>query len=244
MTEKMETRALAIIPTTITEVTDLAERLSKSELLPKELRGKMSNVLVTILAGQEMGLSPMASLRNFHVIEGKPVLSADGMVALCLGSGKAAYFRRTAESDTSVTYETLRVGEDKPQSCTWTMQQAKGAALDKKDNWRLFPRAMLAARAKAELARDVYPDVLAGCFTEDEVGDWKRPAPVDAIDADFTDVQDPPEFSAIDAASTEDELKALAPQLKGLDERHKSAATDRYKARLKTLREQAKESAA
>lgn len=237
MTDSHDTRALAIIPRTIDEVTDLAERLSKSSLLPKSMQGKMPDVLVTILAGQEMGLSPMASLRNFHVIEGKPVLSADGMVALVLGSGKAAYFRRIQDSDTAVTYETLRVGDDKPRSCTWTKDMIKIAGLNTKDNHRLYPRAMLAARAKAELARDVFPDVLAGCYTTEEVGDWERPAPADVQDAEIVSEDPPPELDAIEAAETTEALKALAPSLAKLSSAHKAIATERYKARLKTLRE-------
>lgn len=190
MSETTEVRSLAIIPRTIDECTNLAERLAKSELLPKALRGKVPDVLMTIMAGAEMGLAPMASLRAFHVIEGKPVMSADGMVAICLGSGKAVYFDRVEESDKSVTYQTLRVGSKEPRRCTWTIEMAKQAALHLKDNWRAHPRAMLAARAKAELARDVYPDVLAGCFTADELerGPAREPiTPTDAIDVEFTE---------------------------------------------------------
>lgn len=179
---------MAIIPRTIDECTNLAERLAKSELLPKALRNKVPDVLMTIMAGQEMGLAPMASLRAFHVIEGKPVMSADGMVAIVLGSGKAVYFDRIEESVTSVTYETLRVGSKAPRRCTWTIEMAKTAALHLKDNWRAHPRAMLAARAKSELARDVYPDVLAGCFTADEIDRGTPRAPITAIDVEFTDL--------------------------------------------------------
>lgn len=244
MTDTLETRALAIIPRTIGEVTDLAERLSKSSLLPKSMQGKMPDVLVTILAGQEMGLSPMASLRNFHVVEGRPLLSADGMVALVLGSGKAAYFRRSAESDTSVTYETLRRGEDKVRTCTWTSEMIKRAGLNTKDNHRLFGRQMLAARAKAELARDVYPDVLAGCYTQDEAADWIAPTRnVDVVDAEFTEAPLDP-LSAIDLAETADGLKALAPQLNKLPADQKAVARDRYQARMDALTKPAEEPAA
>lgn len=164
-----ETKALAIVPKSIDEFSDLAERFSKSSLLPKGMQGKAADVLVTIMAGHEMGLAPMASLRAIHVIEGKPVLSADGMIALVLGSGKATYFERVEESDKAVTYETHRVGAKTPRRCTWTIEMAKAAGLHLKDNWRAYPRAMLASRAKAELARDVFPDVLAGTYTMEEI---------------------------------------------------------------------------
>jgi hypothetical protein len=238
------TTALTIVPRTVDEFNDLAERFAKSSLLPKSMQGKAPDVLVTIMAGAEMGLSPMASLRAIHVIEGKPVLSADGMVALVLGSGKAKYFTRVAESDTSVTYETCRVGTDTPRQCTWTLAQAKAAALEKKDNWRMYPRAMLASRAKAELARDVYPDVLMGCYTEDEI---ERSSPIgvslptpspanDVTDAEVvSDEPAPPEIAQLEAATTRAEVKALASKLADLAEPWKTQARERYSARLKEI---------
>lgn len=232
------TTALAIIPRTVDEVNDLAERFAKSTLLPKSMQGKAADVLVTIMAGQEMGLSPMASLRAIHVIEGKPVLSADGMVALVLGSGKAKYFARVAESDTSVTYETCRAGTDTPRRCTWTMAMARAAAVEKKDNWRLYPRAMLAARAKSELARDVYPDVLMGCYTDDEIGG----EPARIVDVPANDIADaepatdrPAVLAELETAATREAVKALAPKLADVPEQWKQVARDQYAARLKEL---------
>lgn len=242
MTDSHDTKALAIIPKTITELMTLSELLAKSELLPKALRGKVPDVAMTILAGQEMGLTPMAALRNFHVIEGKPVMSADGMVALALGSGKALYFRRVEETNDIVTYETLRVGDDKPKRCSWTKQMAKDAGLNTKDNWRLYPRAMLAARAKAELARDVYPDVLAGCAATEEVADWQRPDPADVIEADFTEQPadtepTPHEILALEHTKSEAECKEMASVLAKLPVKWKERANAAYKARLKFHRE-------
>lgn len=250
------TRALAIIPRTIDEVTDLAERLSKSTLLPKSMQGKMPDVLVTIMAGQEMGLAPMASLRSFHVIEGKPVLSADGMVALVLGSGKALYFERVEESETSVTYETMRVGSKTPRRCTWTMEMAKKAALHQKDNWRCYPRQMLASRSKKELAVDVYPDVLAGCYLEDEIEDPRPAQPpraqADVIDAEFVESSAPalapvipeayPELAEIDAATSIEQLKEIAGRFSKRKLTPRDPAYDvvnaKYKARLQWVKAQ------
>jgi hypothetical protein len=242
MSDSHDTKALAIIPKTITELTTLAELLAKSDLLPKALRGKVPDVAMTIMAGQEMGLTPMAALRNFHVIEGKPVMSADGMVALALGSGLAVYFKPIEESAEIVIYETLRVGDDKPRRCTWTRQMAKDAGLNTKDNWRLFPRQMLAARAKSELARNVYPDVLAGCVSDIEHSDWTPPKH-DAEDAEFTETPadsepTPHEILALEHTKSEAECKEMASVLAKLPAKWKDKANAAYKARLKFHREQ------
>ncbi len=244
-----ETKSLALVPRTLDEVNDLAERFSKSTLLIKSMQGKPADVLVTIMAGSELGLAPMASLRAIHVIDGKPVLSADGMVGIVLGSGKAKYFVRVEESDTAVTYETCRVGTDVPRRATWTMQMAKAAALHLKDNWRAHPRAMLAARAKSELARDVFPDVLMGTYTMDEierpetsnapVTRHAQPSPMpDVVDAEIVNdtTAEPAELASIESSTTLEQLNELAPKLAALDGKWKRIARERWTAREKAIK--------
>ncbi|HEU4726484.1 MAG TPA: hypothetical protein VFT22_01285 [Kofleriaceae bacterium] len=236
-----------IVPRSLDEVVTLSEKIAKSGLLPEALRNKVPEVMMQIMAGQELGLAPMASLRSFSIINGKPVMSADAMVAIVLGSGKAEYFRRLGEgSDKSVTYVTKRKGQEE-QRCTWTIEMAKTAALHQKDNWRTFPRAMLASRAKAELARDVYSDILAGVFTADEVTEGyisptTRTDP-DVIEAEFVDSNqsDPPEVTAIDDMNTVEELKAHAAKIAALKltGSAKDRATRRYNERMAVLKRQA-----
>lgn len=253
MTEK----ALMIIPRNLDEVKNLSELMAKSTLLPDALRGKAADVFVSILAGQELGLSPMASLRGVHVVQGKPILSADTMVGIVLGSGMAEYFICVDEQPTSVTYETKRKGAPKAQSCTWTMKDAEIAGLIKDGgNWKKFPRAMLKARAKAMLARDVYPDVLAGCYDADEIRESTRSetvcqtVPEETLDAEVVEqreadllrAESPSLIDAIGTAGSIDDLRALAPKLnalpKGSDER--KAAKDAYMRRSDELEALAK----
>lgn len=196
-----ESKALAIrensiIPTSVDGFADLADRFSKSTLLPDALKAKPADVLVTLMAGHELGLAPMASLRSIHVLKGKPILAADAMVAVVLSSGAAEYFVKVEESDESATYETKRKGAPIPQRATWTVADAKRAGLMANANWTANPRAMCRARAKSILARDVYPDVLAGCYEESERDEIEprpmpRPAvqPIHSVDADVIDVE-------------------------------------------------------
>lgn len=257
-----ESKALVIVPRTIDECVSLAERLSKATTIAMELRDKPANVLATIMAGQELGLSPMASLRGIHIINGIPKLSADTMVAVVLASGKAQYFKPVPGkvTDTSVTYVTKRVGDPEEHSCTWTIDDAKRAALHTKDNWRTTPRQMLTARAKSELARAVYPDILAGVYADEEpIADELaprelRPDPrhTDVVDAEIVSESpaaapiappavapiDAPELAAIDKATTMAELTALAPTFAKLPAPLKTEARKRYGARLAWLEQQ------
>lgn len=245
MSDNHDVRALAIIPSSLPEVQSMAEILAKSSLMPDALKGKAADVVVQILAGQELGLSPMASIRGVHIVQGKPILSADTMVALVLGSGTCEYFSRVEETDTSVTYETKRRGSPHPQKVTWSDEDTKLAGLNTKDNWRLHKKQMRRARCRAILARDVYPDVLAGCYDPDEIQVPVSRIPVqqqnaDAIDADYTDVPMDP-LSAIETAESVEALKALAPTLNKLPADSKKVARAKYDARLATLTAPAQE---
>lgn len=56
---------------------EFARVMAVSELIPSALRGKPGNVLAVILFGQEIGLGAMQAMNNVHVVEGKPVMSAE-----------------------------------------------------------------------------------------------------------------------------------------------------------------------
>jgi hypothetical protein len=244
VSDSHETKALAIIPRSLEDLTKLSELLAKSELLPKALRGKVPDVAMTIMAGQEMGFTPMASLRSFHVIEGRPVLSASGKVALVRASGKCKYFDCVEDTADRVTYETMRFDSTKPHRATWTKQRVKDAGLNTKDNHRLFGQQMLHARAKSELCEMTYEDVIGGTYTQEEMGDWSPPQrPDNVIDADFTEQPAdnepmPHEILALEHTKSEAEVKEMGPVLAKLPTKWRETANEKYKARLKFHREQ------
>lgn len=219
-----DARSLSLIPAPsmpLADVQQLAKMLAQSKLLPQDLIGKEADIAVTVMAGHELGLAPMAALRGIHVVKGKPVLSADTMVAIALSTGAAEYFKRIESTATSATYETKRRGDD-PTRLTFTIQQARDAGLIKSGgNWQMYPEAMLRARAKAALARDVYPDALAGCYEESERDELDagqgpvqstgpaRPTAGDVIDAHGVERQTSPaaaQAAAQAATSSLDEL--------------------------------------
>jgi hypothetical protein len=173
--------------------------------------------LLLAMTGKDLGMTYTMALRAFHVVQGKPVLSADGMVAAVLSSGKAKFFRTVEKTTDRVTVETQRNGDPTPTSYTYTMADAKAAGLTGKDNWKSHPAAMLAARAKSALARDVYPDVLLGMYDPDEIegpiqsGAVLTPA-APAPEPERVDAK--PLFDAIHAATTPDALADVSTQIK------------------------------
>jgi hypothetical protein len=158
-------------PTSHSMARDQAKIVAESGLYGLETPAQAYVVLMT---GHDLGLSPSQALRGVHVIENKPSPSADTLHAVCLASPVCEYFRHVETTAEQSTWETKRVGEP-PERGTYTIQEARTAGLIKpKGNWEKHPRRMLKARAKAFLARDVYPDLTLGLYTPDELRETER----------------------------------------------------------------------
>jgi molybdopterin-guanine dinucleotide biosynthesis protein B len=93
--------------------------------------------LMLTMSGRDLGLSYTQALRAFHVVSGRPTMSADGMVAVCLGrKDVCAYFSTIESTPDHAIVETHRVGAPSPQRLTYSMVDAKAAGLTGKDTWR------------------------------------------------------------------------------------------------------------
>lgn len=139
---------------------ELAEAIADSSFVPKGLRGNPPAILACIMFGDELGLGPMQSLARIAVIDGMPTLRAETMRALVLAAGHELWIDEA--TSTRVTVSGKRAGSTRTSSVTWTMDDARTAGLAGKPVYRAYPRAMLTARATAELVRTVFADVVGG----------------------------------------------------------------------------------
>lgn len=163
-TKRLEPRNLA-------ESARLAEFAFASRLF--SAYGNAHAVLTTIMAGREYGLSAMASLRSFHIIDGKPTMAADLIRAIVIKSGAVKFFRCTERTDQKATFQAQR-GDDPTVTLTYTIEEARKAwSKDAKawDNsaWGKSPADMLVARAGSKLARLIAPDVVHGIYSPEEM---------------------------------------------------------------------------
>jgi 5'-3' exonuclease len=153
-------------PRSMNQAVELSGLLHKARLFNGY--GSPEAVLSTVLAGRELGISAMASLRSFHIVEGRPTLAADALRALVLKSGKAKSFRCTERTAQAATFSTQRQDEE-PMTLRYTIEEAQAAGLVKNGSgWTKNPADMLVARASSKLARLVYPDVVAGLYAPEE----------------------------------------------------------------------------
>lgn len=149
---------------------ELAQRISKTELVPNALRNKPEAVMAVVLMGHEVGLPPMASLQQINMIQGTPAPSAQSMRALVQSHGHEMWPEEM--NTTRVVWCGRRAGESNVVKSTYTMDDAKRANLAGKPNWRAMPQDMLSARASSRLCRMLFADVLLGIsYSREELED-------------------------------------------------------------------------
>lgn len=207
--------ALALIPRGLEEAERMSTKLAQSEMLPPHFRGKPENVFWALAYGLEVGLTPVQSLQSLYVVHGRPGMYADAMVALVLTSGRCDLFVCVESDATKATYETKRKGSPRTRTLTVTIEEAKQAGWTKNEKYQTEPRRMLEARCKSQLARDVYPDVLRGMASAEEVEadgptgpKFTAPPPRTGEVIDITSAQKPEPAAA--APPAEEPKKAAA----------------------------------
>lgn len=162
--------ALTIIsPKTLAEAKELADALSLANTMPNALKKSPADVLAIVMAGAEIGLAPMQSIRGIVLIQGRPTLSADAMGALVKSSPKCEYLQCTESTALVATFKTQRKGDPEPTTLSFTIVEAQQAGLAGGDNWKKYPKAMLRARAQSAICRLVYSDLMLGVYDPDEL---------------------------------------------------------------------------
>jgi hypothetical protein len=145
----------------------VADMFVKSQLFKDVRQVQAAGVL--IMAGLELGLQPMTSIRGLHIIQGKVVMSS-GLMATLVKRSSAYDYRISKDSgDTSCTLEWFDNTESVGKS-SFTIEEAKIAGLLGNPVWKKYPSDMLFARALSRGVKRFAPDVLGGnTYVEGEI---------------------------------------------------------------------------
>lgn len=138
----------------------VAQRLSESSFVPQQFRGKAVELTAAILSGIEIGLSPMAAMRAFDIIQGQAAPRAVTLRAVVQSHGHEMVLEESTA--TRCKMKGKRRGSNEWQRVTWTIDRARDLGLASKDGWKKQPTAMLVARATSELARLIASDAILG----------------------------------------------------------------------------------
>jgi hypothetical protein len=162
-----EEKGLSVVRT-FDDAARAADAMAASGFFPDSRQA--AQAIVKILAGQELGFGPFASMTGVNIIQGKPVLGANFMAAAVKRTGKYNY-RIIHLDDMKCELAFFEGGLEVGRS-VFTMEDAKKANLTGKDNWQKYPRNMLFARALSNGQKWYAPDVFNGAtvYTPDELG--------------------------------------------------------------------------
>ena len=129
-----------------------------------------TKMLALMLISHAEGMHPAIAARDYHIIQGKPSLKADAMLARYQASGgKVEWLEYT---DTKVVGKFTHPAGGSID-VAWTIDMAKKAEVYKSSSaWGKYPRAMLRARCVSEGIRATNPGCVVGVYTPEEVEDF------------------------------------------------------------------------
>jgi hypothetical protein len=151
------------------QVAELARAISNTDFVPAALRNNVAGTTAAILYNREIGLPPMTGLNAVHVIKGKVGISAEMMRAQVLAAGHEIWFEETNTSFCTISGR--RAGSDRVTTVKYSESDAKTAGLFSNDNYKKNPRRMYQARATSELCALIFPDVIRGMVSAEELYD-------------------------------------------------------------------------
>jgi hypothetical protein len=151
----------ALVP--VADIEKMAGAIAKSKMFGMKTADE---AFALMLIAQAEGMHPAIAARDYHVIQGRPTLKADAMLARFQNAGGKVQWDVYTDAEVTGTFSHPSGGSLK---LTWTFAQAKSIGLTGKDNWKNYPRAMLRARCISEGIRTVYPGCVVGTYTAEEL---------------------------------------------------------------------------
>lgn len=145
-----------------------ATMLLKTGFLPTSLN-TVEKVLAVVLTGRELNLPMMEALRGINIIQGKPSVSPQTMLALANRTGQLEDIKIQADIHVGACVTIKRKGRE-PHTEIFGAKEAAALGLDSKDNYKKQPVTMYKWRALAANLRVTFPDAISGLYTPDELG--------------------------------------------------------------------------
>lgn len=162
--------------------------------------------MALMLVAQAEGMHPAIAARDYHVINGRPTLRADAMLARFQAAGGKVEWGEYTDKRVVGTFSHPQGGSVRIE---WTTDMAISANLTKNPTWKSYPRQMLRARCISEGIRTIYPGVAIGTYTPEEAEDM---APVQRPSRDMGAVEEvaPPPPPAVDVEALIEQIQMAA----------------------------------
>jgi len=185
----------------VNDIQTMAVAIAKSGLFGMK---SPEQAMALMLIAQAEGMHPAIAARDYHVIQGRPALKADAMLARFQAAGGKVEWLSYTDKEVTGKFTHPQGGS---ATISWTIQQAMAAGLASKDVWKQYPRQMLRSRVVSEGVKTVYPGVAVGIYTPEEIQDFDTKPPmqevkVEAISTPVADRVEKVEASAAPSVPT------------------------------------------
>ena len=170
--EKMTT-PIDGMPITMRTLQTLVQTPTVPERYKKSSTGAQ-DMMAAVLIGRELGVQPMAAIRQLYLVNGQASMMAMLMAGLVFNAGHRIRYIVDIK-DKTVTAEAWRLNPEgdtfeKEGSWVFGAVDAELAELADKGTYQSYPFLMYAARATSALCRLYFPEVLAGIgYVPDEI---------------------------------------------------------------------------
>jgi len=148
---------------TLDEIKEMAKISFASSLFSMPNEESMATLMMLC---QSEGIHPLQALKRYHIIKGRPSMRADAMQAEFQRAGGKVEWVERSDKKCEATFTHEQGGS---VTVDWTIDMAKKAGLLSNPTWTKYPRQMLTARVISEGVRTVYPAIVTGIYTPDEI---------------------------------------------------------------------------
>lgn len=181
-------RVQAIALNSIQDIVEFAGHAARTDMVPKDFKGKPEAIVIAVMFGAELGLPPIQALQSIAVVNGRPSVWGDAVPGLCYASGLCQdiveYFEgKEGEPDFTAVCIVTRRGAS-PKTGKFSLHDAAVAGLRGNSTHSKYPKRMLQWRARSYACHDAFPDVLRGIGTveieqeiESTASSWIMPQP-------------------------------------------------------------------
>ena len=154
---------------------EYCKEISTTGFVPKSYYNKPADVFVAICFGDALGIPPLQSLQCIAVINGRPCIWGDGMLAVCSTKPDWVSIEEVDNEETQTATCTVKMKGKPDVVRTFSHQDALKACLTKKDSpWQTYPKRMRQVRARGFALRDACAHHLMGIISREEAEDYPR----------------------------------------------------------------------
>lgn len=189
--------------TQLTQMNQLCESLLKT---PHYKKMGSEGIFAIVQKANSLGLDPFDALNGgLYIAQGKVMMPSETMNRLVRLAGHSIV--KDIKSDDKICIlHGKRVDNGDTFSESFSIDDAKRAGIYKENSpWGKYPKAMLFARALSMLARQLFPDVICGCYVEGEI-----PADVTQMGQDVAQMDTPAEVVSEQQFINEEQMAELS----------------------------------